>query len=133
VIVRADEKGARFVRASEGAADRFGGVIPPDEQVVGVKFDMSAPPKRTPRQRAEAFTKQLVGHIEGVRQMLGRRVLWGDLSDQWIAALQGEMWRSGEPVTKEQLRRVAESYLTAYDNEIRGRYFKGSVRKYGSE
>lgn len=84
-----------------------------------VYFNRTPAPKRQPRERVMSLALRLCAEVEGLRQSLGRPVVASDLSPQFLAAMKGEMWKDGEPVTDEQLWRVAEAYLEEAEREAR--------------
>lgn len=112
VIARTDERGSRFVPASEGSATGVGGRIKGRSYTTRLPQAVQ-PISMTDREKAAKFTAMLVGHIKQLEAALARPVVAGDLSEQFLRALGGELWKAGEPVTVERLRKVAEQYFVA--------------------
>jgi hypothetical protein len=69
--------------------------------------------RRSERARAEALAQTFVKQLEQMRTELGRPPEPADLSEQWLRAFGLELWRAGDPVTTEDMRKVAELYLEA--------------------
>lgn len=126
VIARTDEQGSRFVPASEGSATGIGGRIKGRSYTTRIPNPV-APISMTDREKAAKFTAMLVRHIKQLETTLARPVVAGDLSEQFLRALGGELWKAGEPVTIERLRRVAEQYFVANDKGRVGSDFQPSA------
>ena len=116
-FIRVDEKGARQLPWQQAATEGEVGKSKFKRPITDTKGLPPPPPivKTSARAKAEKLTTLLVIEIEKMRHALGRPVVSADLSDQWLRALgiKEELWKVGEPVTDETLRRVAEHYLEA--------------------
>ena len=111
-VAQSDERGSRFVDASAASATGVGGRI--KGRTYTKKIPQAIEPLRTTnREKAARFTAMLLHHIAQLERALARPVVAGDLSEQFLRALGGELWKAGEPVTVERLRKVAEQYFIA--------------------
>lgn len=112
LVAQSDERGSRFVKASEASSTGIGGRIKGRSYVTRLP-QAARPIGMTDREKAAKFTAMLVGHIKQLETQLARPIVAGDLSEQFLRALGGELWKAGEPVTVERLRKVAEQYFVA--------------------
>lgn len=112
LIAQSDERGSRFVRRKDASTTGIGGRIKGRTYVTKLP-QAPQPIGMTDREKAAKFTAMLVGHIKQLEAALARPVVAGDLSEQFLRALGGELWKAGEPVTVDRLRKVAEQYFIA--------------------
>jgi hypothetical protein len=136
-IILRPQEASRVFRGAITAADADGARVEPWHRSVTVdaptgegRARLAPIVKRTPRERAEQLALRFVAHLEARARQLGRPVTPADLSDEEYRAFGAELWREGEPVDVETLRRVAGMYLDAVQRGSSGdaRFAVGRTR-----
>jgi hypothetical protein len=83
---------------------------------------------RDDRSRAEALAEVFVKQLRAMESNLGRPLEPADLSEEWLRTFGLQFWRTGDPVTTEDMRKVAEFYLEAARKGVDANYAPAPIK-----